>query len=61
MKRESYLLPSELVQEILETLGNNMFSSRDAGDGYQEDYNNDDVIDARNQLQSLVAKQDEAK
>jgi hypothetical protein len=53
----NYLLPAELVQEILNVLENNMFSS--APDG--EEYNNDDVIEARSRLKALVDTSDLVK
>jgi hypothetical protein len=49
MKRTEYLLPASLVQEILDVLDNHMFSVTD-----EDEYNNDDVIEAKDRLEALV-------
>jgi hypothetical protein len=53
-KSEYVKIKRETIEIVMEVLRNNMFSSYDDGDGYTDEVNNDEVIDALELLKKEV-------
>lgn len=55
---KSYLINKSTLNVVLEALKNHMFSTIQDEDGWSDDYNNDDVIQAIDLLKKEIEKQD---
>lgn len=57
LKKDSYIISKSTLEKVLNALSNNWFTTSADSDGYTEDFNNDDVIEADELLKAEVEKQ----
>ena len=58
---DSYTVSRETLEAVLSALGDNWFTLISGRDGYADEYNNDDVIDADKRLQAELLAQEPDK